>query len=145
MDGDASRIAYELQYYQSQAQEMEKQLSQVGALLQENEASLAALDAIIASGNAETLSPIGTGVFVKMKISDSKKFLVDIGGRIIAEKTAEEARAVLEARKKNAEGMMQKLEKNFEEIARRMQALSSAQQAAGHSHEHHGHEHEHKH
>ena len=145
MDEQDAKIAYELQYYQSQAQEIEKQISQVAALLQENEASLAALDAVSKAGSAETLSPIGTGVFVKMKISDSKKFLVDIGGRIIAEKSAEETHAILETRKKNAESMLQKLEKSFEEAARRIQALSSAQQHAGHSHEHHGHDHEHKH
>ncbi len=133
MDEEEARISYELQYYQKQAEEIERQLSQLQMLLQENSSTQAALDALLVAGDAETISPLGGGVFFKAKILDSKKVLVDVGGRVIVEKTVPDAKAVLEQRRKTTLDTVARLEKNFEEVARKIQSLSQAAQGA-HSH-----------
>ncbi len=140
MDEDAARISYELQYCQKQAEEIERQLGQLQMLLQENSSTQAALDALLVAGDAETISPLGGGVFFKAKILDSKKVLVDVGGRVIVEKTIQDAKAVLEQRRKTTLDTAARLEKNFEEVGRRMQALSQAAQNA-HGHPDHKHVH----
>lgn len=48
--------------------------------------------------NSETLSSLGPGVFIKSRIENNEEIFIDIGSKIIAKKTAEEAKELVKKR-----------------------------------------------
>ncbi|MEK6852709.1 MAG: prefoldin subunit alpha [Nanoarchaeota archaeon] len=54
------------------------------------------LEEVLKNKDAEILTNFGSGVFVRAKLTDNKKVLVNIGSRVVVEKSIEEARDIIE-------------------------------------------------
>ena len=113
------KLAYEMSFYRSQAAEMERQNAMVQQLLEENSATTKALESL-GGISKETMFSVGSGVFIKGKATDEKRVLVEIGSRIIAEKTVEEAKALLAEKKKELSKAAAELSASMAEASRRM-------------------------
>ncbi len=86
----------QLNMYGSKLQEIEQQLQIVDRHISELQlTSLALQELDETKENTETLAPIGQNIFVKTKIQETKKLIVDLGAKVFAEKTVEEAQDIL--------------------------------------------------
>lgn len=93
------KLAAEMNYLQSQASELQRQLGLLQNLSNEVNSALLALEHL-SEIKKETLFPLGSGVFVKIKLVEENKVLADIGGRVVVEKEVSEVKKLLENRLK---------------------------------------------
>ncbi len=117
------RKAAEITWLKNQAGQLEQEITMVQRGQEELEASSAALSAMdsIAQGS---LFPLGSGVFAKATLTDPKRVLVDIGGRVVVDMPVAEAKATLERREAIIRKNADELRTAYEETIRRMQALN---------------------
>jgi len=124
---ELDRIAYEINALQSQGRQLQEQMAKLQYAFGETEATIQALKSL-PQIKQETWFPIGADTMVKVKISDSSNVLIDVGGRVMAEKTVAEATELLEKRKSEISKNLSEFEKAFVEVSRRMQALNQVAQ-----------------
>jgi prefoldin alpha subunit len=62
----------------------------------------------------ETFVPLGSGCYGYGKISNSKKFLVNVGAGIVVDKTFKDAKEFLENRKKEREKMLNRIKNELD-------------------------------
>ncbi len=110
----------QIAFLQGQEEQLRQQMLSLGRLAQENEAAKKALENL-SSMKSETLFQLGSGVFAKGKITDDAKVLVELGGRVIAEKTVEEAKKMLEERRKQLEKAVAEIQGNYSQVAQAME------------------------
>ncbi|VVB67840.1 Prefoldin subunit alpha [Candidatus Norongarragalina meridionalis] len=118
-EDELRKLAYEMSFYRSQAAEMERQNGMVQQLLEENAATAKALESL-PEISKDTMFSVGSGVFIKGKATDEKHVLVEIGSRIIAEKTVAEARHLLEEKKRELSKAAAELGASFAAVNKRM-------------------------
>ncbi|MFH0835163.1 MAG: prefoldin subunit alpha [Candidatus Micrarchaeota archaeon] len=118
------KLAYEMSFYRSQAAEMERQTAMVRQLLEENAATTKALESLHEISN-DTMFSVGSGVFIKGKATDEKRVLVEIGSRIITEKSVEEAKLLLAEKKKELSKAAAELSVSMAEVSRRMEDVEA--------------------
>ncbi|MFH1056527.1 MAG: prefoldin subunit alpha [Candidatus Micrarchaeota archaeon] len=121
MERELQKIALELNYYRAQAEELQNQIGTLNALVQENQAAKESLESL-EKNSGEALFPIGGGVMVKAKPS-VQKVLVEIGAKVIAEKTVSEAIAILDERKEKLVKTISSVQETLQELGGRMMAL----------------------
>ncbi|MEM4254706.1 MAG: prefoldin subunit alpha [Candidatus Norongarragalinales archaeon] len=117
---EMQRMALEMQAYRQRAEEVQGQMRSLAAFVQESDSAVKAMESL---AEGETLFPIGSGVFVKAKPA-SKTVIVEIGARVMAEKTVDEAKALLQERKDGFIKALSKLQEELEELNSAMVALS---------------------
>ena len=117
---EMQKMAMEMNYYRQKAEELQTQMRSLAAFVQESDSAKKALESL---GEEESFFAVGAGVFVRAKPS-SQKVLVETGARVIAEKTAEEAKAFLDARKEELVKAMSKIQEDLEGLNAAMVALS---------------------
>ncbi|MFH1442811.1 MAG: prefoldin subunit alpha [Candidatus Micrarchaeota archaeon] len=121
---ELQKLAYEAQYLQSNLQEMQRQYQQAVAMMnqiEQTEKTVAALK----DAKEDTYFQLGAGAFMKGKPNERKGVLIDMGANVFMEKTAEEARELLKARKANIEKAVGSIKKNLEEVSRRLEEIDS--------------------
>jgi len=114
----------ELRILNVQAQTIAEQLDKIDSAIMEIEylkQSIADLSSI--RENNEILSPISNGIFVKAKIGNAKKLLINVGNGVVVEKTSEETKSLLDERideisksRENLLGQLKKIEEKLEEM-----------------------------
>jgi prefoldin alpha subunit len=119
---DLTQVAIELNYYRQQAEEIQRQLASLQALSDENGSALEALKNLPQEGK-ETMVPIGSGVLLKANVADSKKVFAEVGARVLAEKTIEEAASLVEEKQKNVETALGQLQSSLETVMQRIEFL----------------------
>lgn len=77
---------------------IDQQIQVLTAIVQETEATIAALKALKEKG--EGLMPIGAGVLIPVQVKESK-VLANVGGNTLLEKNIDDAIALLEKRKES--------------------------------------------
>ncbi len=121
---EMQKMALEMNYYRQRAEELQSQLRSIAAFIQDNDSAKKALESV---GENESMFSIGAGVFVKAKPS-SQKVLVGMGSRVIAEKTVEETKTFLDARREEFVKAMAKMQEELEQLNSAMVALSEKAQ-----------------
>lgn len=119
---EMQKLAYEIEYYRQQGEGIQQRLNQVQTLFIEGEACRKALESL---NSNETLMPVGSGFFTKIKIVDSQRVLVDVGGRVMVEKTASEAKKILDERQADLQKALDELNNAMEKLAGRMAELDA--------------------
>lgn len=119
---EMQRLAMEMNYYRSRAEEYQNQMRSLNALIQENASAKEALESI-PKNKGDTLFSLGAGVFVKGTAA-TDKVLVEIGAKVIAEKTIDEAKAHLDAKKDGIVRAASRLQEELEKINAAMVDLS---------------------
>lgn len=128
------RLEYEYGMLQQEGAELQKQLQMVNQLNAENEAALKALSAL--KDMNDSLMPIGSGVFAKIKVTDSQKVFVEVGARVIAERSAGDATKILGQKKTDLEKALKELQQNLGAVGQRLAEVQNmaAEIEAGHKH-----------
>ncbi|MBI5229266.1 prefoldin subunit alpha [Candidatus Micrarchaeota archaeon] len=121
------KIIYELGFYRTQADEIQKQMNSIQLAIEETEAGLETLKSL-RDLKEDALFPVGAGVFVKARASDKERVLADVGARVVAEKKVEDAIGTLEERKKELNESLQNLQNSLGVVLKRIDFLNSKAQ-----------------
>lgn len=95
----------------------------IGRLLQEARIASATIQGTSAENEAETLMPVGAGVYVRTTVPPVKKLLVNLGSNVAVEKGRDDALNFVESRIKEYDLAMRQLEAQRQEIAMRMEQM----------------------
>ncbi|MFH1623067.1 MAG: prefoldin subunit alpha [Candidatus Aenigmatarchaeota archaeon] len=93
----------------------------------EIQSTLAAIDEL-SEGSGDALFPLGTAVYAKGKFDASAKLLVEVGAGVAVERTAAEAKLILEARNKDIEQAIEVLQKDVRTVAGMLQRIEAEAQ-----------------
>ncbi|MFH1107197.1 MAG: prefoldin subunit alpha [Candidatus Micrarchaeota archaeon] len=118
---ELSRMAYEARYYQSQLEELQRQGNSIQAAMAELTMSIRGLGSVKDAGS--TLMGVGSGTFVPVSVANAERVLVEVGGRVFAEKTVPDAIQLLESRRKNLDAALGKVAESMDAVSARLQAL----------------------
>jgi len=117
-------LAVELRMLESVAGEMQARISVVEAALREiSMASLTIQGIGELKKDDEILVPVGGGSYIKAKIFDTEKVIVNIGAGVTVEKPVKEALSIFENRLNELENARNSLQQQFIQVLERMEAL----------------------
>jgi prefoldin alpha subunit len=90
--------------------------------------------------DSEILFPIGGEAYAFGKVTDGKRYIVEIGAGMALEKTYEEAKTVLEKRKADMKKLLGDIDKEMENLSAQISGLMSGHDghlhAPGEKHDH---------
>jgi len=101
-------------------EELGRQAELLSRLITENEAASTALDNL---PSEQTFFPIGAGVLVKARLSDTNNVVVEAGARILAERSVWDAKKLLADRRTQLEEALEKINAEAGEIAGKMREI----------------------
>lgn len=109
----------ELQILHSQAQVIAEQLDKVDSSLMEIDYIKNSLDELNKTKKGtDIFAPMSSGIFVKAKLEDNQKLLVNVGNGVVVEKSIADAKLLFDER-------VAELEKFKEELLSQMQKLEN--------------------
>lgn len=73
--------------------------------------------------DSETFIPLGSGLFLKGKIIDNEKILMNVGAGICMEKSVKEAVETVQKQTKEIENLLSQLENDSETIAAKLESI----------------------
>ena len=106
-------------------QALEQQVRNLEGIKLEQENALAALLSISEDGANGAMIPLGAGVQLVADIPPDGGAVIDIGSRIQAEKTREEAAQILGKRNEELNDIMDSLRKEYEELEKHVVELAT--------------------
>lgn len=112
----------ELRLLQAQVQEGTRQLEAFASMREEVREAQLSLDNLPSSPRS-SLVPLGAGVFVKASLSSQEPLLVDVGARVYAEKTVDEAKAILKTKGEQLDKASSAIQGELDKLVSRAQAL----------------------
>ena len=129
------KIKEKYMLFQNIQQQLEQLTQHMQILTQQNEElniSINAMDEISQTQpNNEILAPIANGIFLKTKLQDNKKFVVNVGSNITVERTVEEVKALLEQQQMDITAQMAQVDTIMEQLsAQAMQIYQEVQKEA---------------
>jgi len=83
-------------------------------------------------GANDILFPLGSATYTKGAIVDTNRLIVEVGAGAVVEKTSDEAKAILEKRKKELEDAIGLLQKKIQNISVMMQKIEADAQGIIH-------------
>lgn len=114
---------YELSLLRAQANDLQKQLVSMQALIEENAATTQALDAL-KGVEGEMLFSLGAGVYAKAKAVEKKRIFIEVGARTMVEKSVEEAKTLLGERRVQLEKLVADIQSTLNTAGKRIDELS---------------------
>jgi len=97
MNEEEAREAYfELKMIEEQMKQVQHQIEHLEANISEFENSLTSLNEIESKSGEESFVPLSPGVYVKAKISDTKKLVVNVGAGVAVEKSPQDTAKIIE-------------------------------------------------
>ncbi len=115
---DAERKLIELSMLDEENKKIEQQMQLIEQQILNLQRLAIDLDEISQHEEAEFLASLGSGVFVKSKLLENKKVLINVGANCVLEKSCEEAKEIIAAQteklKKAREELAELIAKNFE-------------------------------
>ena len=119
-------LAVELRLLEGAAGEVQARIGVVEAALREFNLATATIRGLEELKiDDEILVPIGAGSYVKAKLADTEKVLVNVGAGVTAEKNVKDALTLLENQINELEKMRGNLQQQFTQILERMEVLKS--------------------
>jgi prefoldin alpha subunit len=94
----AQQFLYQMQVLESYAANLDQKEAAIMTFLREAMASIDSIKALSQNPQADSLIPVGLGTYVKAKMSEEPKVLVDVGAGIAVEKDHDSAINYLESR-----------------------------------------------
>ena len=117
----AQQFMQQLQMLEQYATNLSQRESAMANMLKEAHSTIDAIRALGEKQESETLVTIGTGVFIKTKISSKEKIILNIGAGIMLEKDKDSALAFLEAKIKEIEIALQDTSAKRQETMNRLE------------------------
>ena len=122
---ELQRIARLVEVNRERLQALEQQLRNLEGIKLEQENALEALLSISQNGANGAMIPLGAGVQLVADIPPDGGAVIDIGSRIQAEKTREEAAQILRKRNEELNDIMESLRKEYEELEKHVVELAT--------------------
>tara|TARA_B100000927_G_scaffold195015_1_gene157399 strand:+ start:194 stop:715 length:522 start_codon:yes stop_codon:yes gene_type:complete len=122
---ELQRIAQLVEVNRERLQALEQQVRNLEGIKLEQEHALKALLSISQDGADGAMIPLGAGVQLVADIPPDGGAVIDIGSRIQAEKTREEAAQILSKRNKELNDIMDSLRKEYEELEKHVVELAT--------------------
>ncbi|MEW6043340.1 MAG: prefoldin subunit alpha [Thermoproteota archaeon] len=94
----AQQFLYQMQVLESYAASLDQKEAAIMTFLREAMASVESIKGLSQNPQADSLVPVGLGTYIKAKISEDSKVLVDVGAGIAVEKDHDSAINYLESR-----------------------------------------------
>jgi prefoldin alpha subunit len=124
---EMEKAVMEFNLFGAKLQEMEQQLQAIEKFILELQTTSSSLEELKGTDmNQETLSPIGQGIFVKSKLQDNKEVMMEIGAKVFAKKTVDEARVLLDKKALNFMALRERLSEQMEAVVHKMQKIESS-------------------
>ena len=118
---DQQKAMMEMQMLQQEVQKVEKEIIELEKRKIELEMVLSSLDEIKKQKGDETLIPIGSGVFVKGKLTQKDKVLINIGADVVIEKNVADAKKIIVKQSEGITVLQQKIESDLREFINNVQ------------------------
>jgi prefoldin alpha subunit len=112
--------------YQAALEDITRQTVLAEQALAEMSAAISALENLPKSKETEAMIPLGAGVFTKAHLAAKDEIIVSTGAGIFLQKTAAEAKAFLEERKKRIEANNARLKEDGQRISIELDKASKA-------------------
>ena len=113
---DLQRLATLVEANRERLQAIEQQIGSLESLRVEQTHAIEALEAISEDGEEGVMVPLGAGVQIIADIPPEAGAVVDIGSRVQAEKTREEAIDVLKSRNEELMTLMEAVKKEYDDL-----------------------------
>ena len=110
---ELQKIAQQVEISRERLQAMEQQIKRLEDVKLEQHLALQTLITIPKDGANGIMIPLGSGVQILADIPKNADVVVDIGSRVQAEKTREEAIIILQNRNEELNGIIDKLKNEF--------------------------------
>ena len=110
---ELQKIAQQVEISRERLQAMEQQIKRLEDVKLEQNLALQTLNSIPKEGAKGIMIPLGSGVQILADIPKNVDVVVDIGSRVQAEKTKEEAVIILQKRNEELNGIIDKLKNEF--------------------------------
>ncbi|MEM2786524.1 MAG: prefoldin subunit alpha [Candidatus Nitrosotenuis sp.] len=94
----AQQLLYQMQVLESYAANLDQKEGAIMNFLREAMASIDSIKGISQNPQADSLIPVGLGTYIKAKVSEDSKVLVDVGAGIVVEKDHNSAINYMESR-----------------------------------------------
>lgn len=121
---ELEKSIFELNIMNAKLQEMEQQLQIIEKQINEFQmTSLALEDLETTEVNNELLSPIGQNIFVKSKLLDNKEVIIDLGSKVFAKKSIEEALEIVNKKFKDFVSIREKIAEQAQMLAQEMMTI----------------------
>jgi prefoldin alpha subunit len=122
-EAELDRISSELQMQQAKGEAIRQQMQQMEATMLEMSASIDAVQNL-KKAKADTLVPVGSGVYISCPKPDPEKVVVNIGASIMVTKKPEEAVKILEERQKKVSEAIAAAQEDLGEVVRAIEELT---------------------
>lgn len=117
--------SHEIETYLRQMQAIEEERSRFAMKRMEIEGTKKALsDALKAGDNSEIMIPLGSGVFLRGKISDAKTASVSVGSNVAVQKKIPDAEKFLDEQLGNIDKAIGRLDRDLAELEKEARRLS---------------------
>ncbi|MBI87489.1 MAG: prefoldin subunit alpha [Euryarchaeota archaeon] len=113
---DLQRLAHLVEVNRERLQALEQQIRNLESIRHEQEQAIEALGSISEQGAKGAMIPLGAGVQLIADIQPEGGAVVDIGSRIQAEKTRDEATEILRNRNKELKGILDTIRNEYEQL-----------------------------
>ena len=113
---DLQRIARLVEANRDRMESLEQQMRRLESVRMDQMNALSALEAIPDEGKRGSMVPLGAGVQIITDIPADAGAVVDIGSGIQAERTREEAKAILATRNQELGALMDRMRSEFDEL-----------------------------
>jgi prefoldin alpha subunit len=126
------RLITELQLLEGVAEGLRSRIGLVNAAISEFHAATSTIEGLKRAATGTTiLVPVGGGSFIKAKVTDYERVIVDVGANVSMEKSFDEAREGLESRvhelertRLNLHTQLQETESNLNKMRSQVRELS---------------------
>ncbi|MAH98991.1 MAG: prefoldin subunit alpha [Euryarchaeota archaeon] len=113
---DLQRLAHLVEVNRERLQALDQQIRNLESIRLEQEQAIEALHSISEEGAKGAMIPLGAGVQLIADIQPKGGAVVDIGSRIQAEKTRDEATEILRNRNNELKGILDTIRKEYEQL-----------------------------
>ena len=122
---ELQRIAQLVEVNRERLQALEQQLRSLEGIKTEQDHAIDALSSIPEKGAEGVMLPLGAGVQLFAVIRPKAGAVVDVGSRIQAERTREEAKDILAKRNEELRSIMETIRKEYNELEAQVVALAN--------------------
>ena len=122
---DLQRLARLVEINKDRLQKLETQLQNLDNIRIEQSHALDALNSISEDGAKDAMIPLGAGVQLIADINADSGAVVDIGSRVQAEKTREEAVQILKNRNEEIISIIEKIKLDYDELEKQVVTLAT--------------------
>jgi len=117
---DIQNKVMEMQIMEGRLKQIDQQLEAIDQQINDDNKLIEHLEELKDTSKSDAVFPLGGGVFVKGSVDKTDKVLVNIGSKILAEKTIDESKELIEKRKEKLWSAKEELGKQMRDIVESM-------------------------